>query len=285
MQRVACNSRAPQRTCARGLRICLRRHLHRCAWFQAPYGTPILISMASPAASVASVCPAVRRTATDRPLQLMWNDSARHCGGSRGSIASISPLRSTPPNPSTTACHIPPKPAMRTPPAVLGRGPIESRGLAQIAQSRDRIADACSDQGVHGRAERAAVRAAWLVVAEVDRGRLAREFPWQQSDQRHHVSLLDDLRALCALAADHDVDRHRVMDIGRQIKRFPLVEACELLIQASCQVEASRDAGGSTGGSWPIGATRLEAMELLRARWPERAVELQQKLASGRPAA
>ena len=54
----------------------------------------------------------------------------------------------------------------------------------------------------------------------------------QQSHQPHHIGLLDHLRALCALASDDHVDGHFAIGILREIKRFELVKASELLIDS-----------------------------------------------------
>ena len=69
----------------------------------------------------------------------------------------------------------------------------------------------------------------------------AGEFVRQQGQKCHHVSLLDHLRALRALAADHHVDRHFAVGIQRKIEGLELVVSGELFVEASFRIEASDD--------------------------------------------
>src|SRR5271166_2174500 len=80
----------------------------------------IRISNPSPSISVACTVLPAMRIATKRPLQHTRNDRLRHCGGSLGSMPSISPFRSRPAKPRIMACHRPPSPAIRMPPALFG---------------------------------------------------------------------------------------------------------------------------------------------------------------------
>src|SRR6185312_13245113 len=91
----------------------------------------IAISIPWPDTSSTSAMPLATRTATLRPRQQTRNDSDRHRGGRRGSRRSISPTKSTPPKPSTTACQSPPSPAIRMPPALFGSG---SRSSAAVSR-------------------------------------------------------------------------------------------------------------------------------------------------------
>ena len=81
-----------------------------------------------------------------------------------------------------------------------------------------------------------------LVVAEVDRRALPGERLGQQGDQRDHVGLLDDLRALRLLAADHHVDGQRVGDVVPHIQRLQCMEAGKLLVEPGGGIEAGDDA-------------------------------------------
>src|SRR6185437_10196324 len=97
---------------------------------------------------------------------------------------------------------------------------------------------------MHRRAQRAAVRTARLVMAEVRLGGGAWKGVGQKRDERHDVRLLHDLRALLALAADDDVDRHGVIGVGGDVQRFEPVEARELLVEAARRIEPRYNAPG-----------------------------------------
>ena len=91
---------------------------------------------------------------------------------------------------------------------------------------------------------------AGLVMAEIRHRHRAREFLRQQCDQRRDVGLLHDLRGLRARAADHHVDRHGAVGIGREVERFERVETGELFVKAARGIEPGDDAGE---GIAPVG--------------------------------
>ena len=121
---------------------------------------------------------------------------------------------------------------MRTPPALFGsQFEVRGGGLAEIAQGDVGLAQPRGDERMHARAQRTAVGAARLVVAEVRFRRRAGKLVRQQRHQHHHVGLLDHLRALRPLAAEHHVHRHLAVGVERDRWLQP-VEAGELLDRA-----------------------------------------------------
>src|SRR5262249_7617137 len=115
-------------------------------------------------------------------------------------------------------------------------------GLAKVTQCHLCIAQARRDQRVHPRAERTAVGAARLVMAEIRLGHRAGEFLGQQRDQRYYVGLLHHLAALGPFAAGSHVDGDGGVGVGGEVERFQRVEAGELLIDAGRRIEADHDA-------------------------------------------
>ena len=105
------------------------------------------------------------------------------------------------------------------------------------------------------------MRTAWLVVAEIRFRRRARELVRQQREQRHYVGLLDHLRPLRSLAADHHVDRHLAVGVQRKIDRLQLVIAGKLLVEAGGRIETGDDASHRVA---PVGKFRPRPAQAVR---------------------
>src|SRR5690348_17108743 len=85
--------------------------------------------------------------------------------------------------------------------------------LAKKTKGNLSFAKPCSDQRVDAGAQGAAMRASWLVIAEVCFPARARELVRQQRQQRHYVGLLDHLRALRLRVAEHYIDRYLAVSV------------------------------------------------------------------------
>ena len=142
---------------------------------------------------------------------------------------------------------------MCTPPAApVFIREVERRAVVEVLQRQRGIAEACGNDGVHGAAQRAAVPAARRIVIEVRSPDRFRERLHRQRQQRDNVGLLDDLRPLCALAAEHHVHRHGPARVGSKVDVLEPEVSGKLLEQAGRCVEAGDHRVGALSARPPI---------------------------------
>ena len=208
------------------------------AWARSPTCS-VIPSPCSSVASTVSVSASIR-TCTRRPRQCTRNSIDRQSAA--GAVRRQGRHRA-----ATTRRSRRSPPARARPVPRCGcrrrcRRRCRPRSIAavssKVALGQRDVAEPRRDQRVQAAAERAAVPAARLVVAEVGRLHRGVEGVRQHREQRHHIRLLQHLRALRPLAPQDHVHRHGPAGVPREIDVLQPEVAVELLEQPALRVEA-----------------------------------------------